>query len=290
MQGKIYKILSNFYYVKVNNEIIECKAKGKFKKDLVDLYVGDNVIIEKIDNNKGNIIEVLPRKNSLKRPSVANVDKLIILLSIKSPAPDYILLDKQIIYCLKNNIIPIICITKIDKDKNNEAEKIREIYSKIGYRVYCISSKKNIGIEELKQELHDSLCVFAGNSGVGKSTLVNTICNNNVMAEGNISKKTSRGKHTTRHVEIIQNQNYMIADTPGFSLFEINDIQKDELSIYFEEFKAYTQRCEFRDCTHIKEEKCGVKQAVNNNDISQERYNRYVTIYNEISKNNCDFK
>lgn len=282
MQGKICKILSNFYYVNVNNELIECKAKGRFKNDCIHLFVGDNVIVERTDNNKGNIIEVLPRKNKLKRPSVANVDKLIILLSIKSPSPDFLLLDKQIIYCLKNDILPVICITKIDKDKNNEREKIKELYEKIGYKVYCISCKEKIGIEDLKKELKNCLCVFAGNSGVGKSTLLNTICNKNIMEEGNVSIKTQRGKHTTRHVEITQQQDIMIADTPGFSLFEIDEIQKNELAVYFEEFKSHIPECEFRDCTHIKEQKCGIKEAVNNGEVSQERYQRYVDLYNEI--------
>ena len=153
MQGKIYKILSNFYYVKVDDRIIECKAKGVFKKRDIDLYVGDNVLVEPTYNNKGNIYEVLPRKNKLKRPSVANVDKLIILLSIKDPFPDLVLLDKQIIYCLKHNIEPVICITKIDKDTEKKSEQINEIYKKIGYKVYCISSKEKIGIETFKKEI-----------------------------------------------------------------------------------------------------------------------------------------
>lgn len=284
MQGKIYKILSNFYYVKVDDRIIECKAKGVFKKRDIDLYVGDNVLVEPTYNNKGNIYEVLPRKNKLKRPSVANVDKLIILLSIKDPFPDLVLLDKQIIYCLKHNIEPVICITKIDKDTEKKSEQIKEIYKKIGYKVYCISSKEKIGIETFKKEIKGSLCVFAGNSGVGKSTLVNTVFNDDIMKEGNISEKTLRGKHTTRHVEIIEYDDYMIADTPGFSLFELDDITKNELFLYYEEFKRYVGNCEFRDCTHIKEEKCGVKEAVKNGSVEEERYTRYVQIYNELNR------
>lgn len=282
MQGIIYKILSNFYYVKIGNEIIECKAKGKFKNEETDLIVGDNVIVEKIDNDKGNIIEVLPRKNKLKRPSVANVEKLIILMSIKSPLPDFMLLDKQLAYCVKNNIEPVICITKIDKDINNEFECIKNIYEKIGYPVYSVSAKEGIGIDSLRQELKGCLCVFAGNSGVGKSTLINAIFDKDIMLSGDVSKKTGRGKHTTRHVEIIEHDGLLITDTPGFSLFDISEIKKDELANCFEEFIPYLDKCEYRDCRHIKEENCGIKEAVLEKKISDERYKRFVEIYLEL--------
>ena len=282
MQGIIYKILSNFYYVKIGNDIIECKAKGKFKNEATDLLVGDNVIVEKIDNDKGNIIEVLPRKNKLKRPSVANVEKLIIVMSIKSPLPDFLLLDKQLAYCVKNNIEPVICITKIDKDVDNEFENIKDIYGKIGYPIYCVSAKECVGIDRLKEELRGCLCVFAGNSGVGKSTLINAIFSKNVMISGDVSKKTGRGKHTTRHVEIIEHEGLLITDTPGFSLFDISEIKKDELANCFEEFIPYVDKCEYRDCKHIKEKNCGIKEAVAEGKISQERYKRFLEIYLEL--------
>lgn len=281
INGKVVKILSNFYYVKNQDDIIECKAQKKIKGNNGDILVGDNVSFELIDNNKGNILSVCERKNELLRPRVANVDKLIIIFSMNSPSPDYILLDKQIIYCLMNEITPVICISKIDNDIAEEYKKVAEIYKKIGYSVYPISSNEMLGIDALKKELSNSVCVFAGNSGVGKSTLVNTICNKNIMEAGAISKKISRGKQTTRHVEIIECDNFMIVDTPGFSLFDVNVI-KEDLPIYFEEFKPYSLNCEYRNCLHIKEEKCGVKEAVKDGAVSFERYERYKNISNNI--------
>lgn len=282
MQGKIYKILSNFYYVSIDNEIIECKAKGKFKNTDTELLVGDDVLIEFIDNNKGNIIEVLERRNKLVRPSVANVDKLIIVLSIKQPEPDYLLLDKQIAYCVKHNIIPVICFTKIDKDTNESYKQIQKVYKDIGYNVYCVSSKENIGIDKLKKELQGCVCAFTGNSGVGKSTLINALLKKELMIEGNISVKSQRGKHTTRHVELIREGELCVVDTPGFSILEMFDIRKDELIDCFEEMKRFKYDCEFRDCTHIKETKCGVKKAIEEGIIDKGRYDRYIKIYNSI--------
>lgn len=281
MIGKIYKILSNFNYVKVDDRIVECKAQGKVKREIEKLLVGDNVQVELIDNNKGNIIGVEKRKNKLLRPNVANLDKLIITVSMKSPDPDYILLDKQIIYCLFNNIIPIICLTKIDLIDKNEYLRIKSIYEKIGYKVYCISSIENIGIDSLKNELKNCVCVFSGNSGVGKSTLINNIIGKDIMDSGVISSKNQRGKHTTRHVQIIENDEMLLVDTPGFSLFECNIPYKD-VELYYEEFNDYINNCEFKDCLHIKEEKCAVKNAVKNGFISKDRYERYITIVNSM--------
>lgn len=284
-KGKIYKILSNFYYVKIDNNMYECKAKGRFKNDGTDILVGDNVEIEIIDNDKlkGNIVKVLKRKNFTVRPSVANLDKLIIIVSLTKPAIDYMLLDKQIIYCIKNDIKPVICINKIDNSENKEYLKIKEVYEKIGYSVYPISAKLNIGINDLKKELKDSVCVFAGVSGVGKSTLTNCICDEYLNITGGMSK-ISRGKHTTRHVEIFEYDDFYIVDTPGFSVFDIEDIPKKELYMYFEEFMEYTDKCQYRDCTHIKEEKCGVKEAVENNEIDINRYERFKQLYESIKR------
>ncbi|MBE5821292.1 MAG: ribosome small subunit-dependent GTPase A [Clostridiales bacterium] len=284
MIGKIYKILANFYYVKVDNTVYECKAKGNFKNTKTDLAVGDNVEIEidKFNDEKGNIIKRLDRKNYILRPSVANIDKLIIVISIKKPLPDMVLLDKQIIYALLNNIEPVICINKIDLDLKSEYLKIKETYEKIGYKVYSISTKEKTGLTEIKKEIQNSMCVLSGNSGVGKSSFVNAIFETDIMKEGKISEKISRGKHTTRHIEIFDYENCQIVDTPGFSVFDVLDIKKEELYKYYEEFNEYIDECEYRDCGHIKENRCGIKEAVNENKIDNDRYERYKLIYQEL--------
>lgn len=284
MIGTIYKILANFYYVKSENVIYECMAKGNFKNTKTDLMVGDSVEfeIDKFNTKKGNIIKRLDRKNYIIRPSVANIDKLLIVISIKSPIPDMILLDKQIIYALINNIEPIICINKIDKDFEREYIKIQEIYEKIGYKVYPVSAKTKEGLEELKNELQGRTCVLSGNSGVGKSSLVNAIFNTEIMKEGKISEKISRGKHTTRHIEVFDYENCRIIDTPGFSVFDVLDISKEEVYKYFEEFEEFISECEYRDCMHIKENICGIKEAVEKDKINKDRYERYKIIYQEL--------
>ena len=282
-QGRIYKILSKFYYVKVEENIYECMAKGKFKNIGTNLYVGDivDIQIDKFTENKGNIINVHNRKNCIIRPNVANIDKLIITLSILDPIPNLVLLDKQIINCHINNIEPIICITKIDIDKNKEYLKIKELYEKIGYKVFAISNIVKQGIEKLEQELEGSFCVLSGNSGIGKSSLVNNILGYEVMQPGKISEKIKRGKQTTRHIEIFEKDNIMIADTPGFSVFEDVKITKKDVIENFIEFNEYIGMCQYRDCAHIKENNCAIKDAVENNEISIERYNRFIQIYNE---------
>lgn len=284
MIGKIYKILANFYYVKVNSVIYECKAKGNFKNNKTDLAVGDNVEIEidKYNDKKASIIKRLDRKNYIIRPNVSNIDKLIIVLSIKDPLPDMLLLDKQIVYALINNIKPVICITKIDKVEQNKYLELKKIYEEIGYKVYPISSKNKIGLEDIKKELKGNLCVLSGNSGVGKSSLINAIFDKEIMKEGKVSERILRGKHTTRHIEIFDYEDCKIVDTPGFSVFDVIDIKKEELYKYYEEFEKYIAMCEFRDCTHIKEQQCGIKQAIEEKKIDKGRYDRYTSIYQEL--------
>ncbi len=281
--GRIYKILSKFYYVKVENKMYECMAKGKFKNIGTNLCVGDivDVEIDEFDKNKGNIINVYDRKNCIIRPNVSNVDKLIITLSIIDPIPNLVLLDKQIINCHINNIEPIICITKIDIDKNNEYLKIKDIYENIGYKVFAISNIDKKGINDLEKEIKGKFCVLSGNSGIGKSSLVNNILGYEVMLSGNISEKIKRGKQTTRHIEIFDKESIMIADTPGFSVFEDIKITKEDVIENFVEFSEYIGMCEYRDCSHIKENSCAIKDAVENNKISKDRYERFVQIYNE---------
>ena len=281
--GRIYKILSKFYYVKVDDKIYECMAKGKFKNIGTNLCVGDIVEIEidKFNEEKGNIVKVHDRKNCIIRPNVSNIDKLIITLSILDPLPNLVLLDKQIINCHINNIEPIICITKIDIDKNKDYLKIKELYEKIGYKVFAISNIDKKGIENLEKELEDCFCVLSGNSGIGKSSLVNNILGYEVMQPGQISKKIKRGKQTTRHIEVFDKGNIMIADTPGFSVFEDVKIKKQDVINNFVEFNEYIGQCQYRDCAHIKEDNCAIKDSVENGEISIDRYERFVQIYNE---------
>ena len=285
LKGRIYKAVSKFYYVSCNGKTYECMAKGKFKNIGTTPFVGDivDIQIDELDNTKGNIIKVYERKNQIVRPSVSNIDKLLIVVATKDPMPNLILLDKQLINCQINNIEPIICITKIDIDKEN-TENIEKTYKDIGYKVYTICNNNKYGVDKLIKEIKGSFCVLSGASGVGKSSLVNNILGKDVMESGDISQKIKRGKQTTRHIEIFNFDGIMIADTPGFSAFDEINIEKGSVMEYFPEINKYVGKCQYRDCMHIKEKDCAVKEAVRNGKISQERYNRYIEIYNSCNK------
>ena len=281
IKGKIINIISNIFYVEVEDKIYECTSRGIFKLKELKPVVGDNVIIE-IENGKGNILEIVERKNYVKRPKMSNLEQLILVISSKKPSPDLLMLDKQLAFAEFLNIEPIIVINKVDLDED-EANKIYEIYSKIGYTVIKTNAKQNINIEELKEYLDKKTSSFSGNSGVGKSTLINSIFNENTTIEGEVSKKNNKGKNTTTSVKLYKiGKDSYIADTPGFSNFDIYEIPYKELYKYFKEFNQYIQDCEYMDCTHIKEGICGIKEAVENKDISESRYNNFKKIYEEL--------
>lgn len=278
MQGRIIKAISGFYYVEANNTIYECKAKGSFRKDKVTPLVGDFVEFEELKNGKGNVVAICERKNELIRPPIANIDSVVIVASVKNPDISLLFIDKQIAFLESINIDPIICINKVDIEKSG---KIKEIYQKIGYTVIDTCTKNGDGIDILKEKLNNKVSVLVGNSGVGKSSLTNKLLGSKIMEEGNLSK-IERGKQTTRHTELIKlGENTYIADSPGFSSFELNS--EIDLTSCFVEFSEYLKDCRYRGCSHVSEEECGIKYAVNDGKIEKSRYENYCIMKN--SKN-----
>ena len=280
------------YKIKTEEKEYNAYARGKFKNEEITPLVGDIVEISilsenQVSNNEKNNIKidavierVLPRKNSLKRPKVANVDQIVFILSAKHPKPDLLMLDKQLAYAEFIGIEPIIIINKMDLA---DCEEIKKLYTQVGYKTIIASAKEIIGIDEIKENLRNKTSVFSGNSGVGKSSIINAIYGFNKTEEGEISKKNKKGKNTTTDIKLYEiEENTFIADTPGFSSFEINEIESSELDKCFIEFKEKIKNCEFIGCTHIKEENCGIKEAVKNGEISEDRYERYCTIYEEL--------
>jgi len=281
IKGRIINIISNIFYVEAEEKVYECTSRGIFKTKDLKPVVGDNVVIE-LENYKGNILEIIDRKNYIKRPKMANLTQLILVVSSKNPVPDLLMLDKQLAFAEFLNVNPIIVINKMDLDEE-EANKIENIYSKIGYTVIKTNAKGNINVEELKKHLNNNISAFSGNSGVGKSTLINSIFERDKTLEGEISLKNSKGKNTTTSVKLYKvGEEAYIADTPGFSNFDIYEISYKELYKYFNEFNEYLEECEYADCTHIKERICGIKNALENNKISETRYNNYKKIYEEL--------
>ena len=277
MQGRIIKAISGFYYVECDDKIYECKAKGVFRKNGITPLVGDFVEFEELKNGKGNVLEIQDRKNALIRPPIANIDLAVIVAAVKNPDISLLFIDKQIAFLESIGVTPIICINKIDIE---ESKAIERIYINIGYEVINTCAKDGTGVEELKNKLKDNVSVFIGNSGVGKSSLTNKIIGSSIMQEGELSK-IERGKQTTRHVELIKlEENTYIADSPGFSSFEIIP---DDLEKCFVEFYDYIKDCRYRGCNHVLEEECGIKYAVADGKIDKSRYENYCILKN--SKN-----
>ncbi len=301
MQGLIIENIANLYKIEIkeNNqnkqdskkEIYEAYARGKFKKAEITPVVGDFVEFEITDeeNQKAVVTEILERKVYIKRPKMANITQLILVVSSKDPKPDLLMLDKQLVFAEFLDLRVCIVLNKIDLDSEKEFKNIKEIYSKIGYEVIeTQANKKDIeenSIEKLIKTLKGNINVLAGNSGVGKSTLINAIFKKELTQEGEISNRNKRGKNTTTSTKLYEiEENTYIADTPGFSTFSIEEIPSNRLAEYFKEFRKEIQNCEFASCTHIKEENCGIKQAVKDGRISQDRYNRFCRIYKELKQ------
>lgn len=281
IKGRIINIVSNIFYVEVEDKIYECTSRGIFKTKEEKPVVGDNVLIE-VESEKGNVIEIVDRKKYIKRPKMANLTQLILVVSAKNPVPDLLMLDKQLAFAEFLDVNPIIVINKIDLD-DKEAKNIEKIYSDIGYTVIKTNAKGNINIEELKKYLEGNISGFSGNSGVGKSTLINSIFEKEKTLEGEISKKNRKGKNTTTSVKLYKiGEDSYIADTPGFSNFDVYEIPYKEVYKYFVEFNEYVQDCEYQDCRHIKENECGIKKALIERRISESRYNNFIKIYEEL--------
>lgn len=278
MKGIIIKGIGGFYYVKdADSTVYECKARGIFRKNNIKPTVGDYVEFE-----KGSINEIYPRKSHLIRPSVANIDNLIIVIAAANPSPDYFLTDKLIVAALASGITPIVCINKTDLAEDTD---IVNIYSKAGFEVISICAEKKLGIESVERIINGKVSAFAGLSGVGKSSILNLL--SDAAAQTGEISRINRGKHTTRHVELFDiGNNSFILDTPGFSslaITEICDVKAEELEQYYPEFHTIEDDfCRFKGCSHINEPDCAVKRLVQSGSISIERYNNYTELYNQL--------
>ncbi len=280
IQGTIIKGIGGFYYIKTANGIIECRARGIFRKENITPLVGDSVKIKLSSEDKGVIEEILPRKNSLIRPPVANVSQAAVVFATENPKPNLLVIDKFISVCEFCGLEILICINKTDL---NSGEDYERIYKNAGFDVLCLSAAKNINIDVLKERLKDKITVFAGNSGVGKSSLLNAVLNEEIFETGEVSEKVERGRHTTRHSELLPlSDGGYIIDTPGFSSFDISQIPYGELHLYFREFEEINKPCKFLDCSHTVEKGCAVLEAVNCGKIDKIRHENYVTLYNEL--------
>ena len=288
MQGKIIKGIAGFYYIYAeNDEVYECKAKGIFRKDNRKPLVGDNVEIEVLDEQEkeGSVTAILPRKNSLIRPAVANVDQAFVIFAMENPKPNFMLLDRFLIMMEKENVPAVICFNKKDLATEEELEFLYETYKSCGYQVILSSTFNGEGLEEIREILKGKTTVVAGPSGVGKSSITNALQENVQMETGKISKKLKRGKHTTRHSQVIPvGKDTYLMDTPGFSSLYLTDIEEQELKDYFPEFREYEDQCRFQGCRHIHEPGCAVKEALNNHKISSLRYEDYLGLHEEIKE------
>ncbi len=285
MRGKIIKGIAGFYYVYSQSRIYECKAKGIFRKDNRKPLVGDDVEMDVLDEEKllGNIRELLPRQSELIRPAVANVDQTLIIFSIVKPKPNFNLLDRFLIMMGQQELPCIICFNKQDIDEAGEGTEYERIYTSCGYRTLSVSAKTGEGIAELKELLAGKTTTVAGPSGVGKSSIVNSLQTGIVMETGKISEKIERGKHTTRHSELIAvGEETYILDTPGFSSLELFNLEKEQLAQYYPEFEPEEKYCRFAGCSHVTEPVCGVKDAVKAGRISKMRYENYCLLYEEL--------
>lgn len=288
IRGRIVKSLGGFYYVadSENKEnIIECRARGVFRQQNIKPCVGDWAEVELTPQGKGYVVELEPRKNSLVRPPLANLDQLVLVVSIADPAPNAFVLDKLIAIAEYQKIEPVIVITKCDLA---DPQVFANIYRKAGFQVYLTKSLEHQGLEAVMEMLQGKTSAFCGNSGAGKSTLLNAIDPRLSLDTGDISQKLGRGRHTTRHVELFELQNGgFVADTPGFSAVDLEKFQtilKDELADCFREMRPYEGKCRFTGCSHTKEAGCAVLQAVKDGEISESRHQSYLNLY-ELAKN-----
>jgi ribosome biogenesis GTPase len=285
MEGFIIKGIAGRYLVGVNGDAYDCAARGILKKKNIRLLVGDKVIItlDDYDKSKGIIEDVLARSNALVRPPVANVSQVVVVFAIKQPDPNMNLLDKLLAICAFHQLNVVLCFNKVDLDDHHKIDEIKEIYINVGYNLIPTSAKEHIEIDALKEALKDEISVFAGPSGVGKSSLLNEIEEDINLEVGGLSKKISRGKHTTRHCELMMlPEGGMVADTPGFTAMDVTEIDLEVLDTCFLEFVPFIEKCKFNNCMHIKEPGCAVKEAVKNKKIHENRYESYMYFVKEI--------
>ena len=288
MQGKIIKGIAGFYYVHaVGSGVYECKAKGIFRKDGVKPLVGDDVQMEVTHEKdmEGNIMRILPRKNELVRPAVANIDQALVVFAVTKPKPHFNLLDRFLVMMETKEIPAILCFNKADIAGDAEIAGLKAVYENCGYPLIFTSAKKEENIDRLKELLQGKTTAIAGPSGVGKSSLINLLQSGVKMATGSISRKIERGKHTTRHSELIMlGEGSYIMDTPGFSSLYVGDMEKEDLKYCFPEFAPFEGKCRFNGCGHVHEPGCAVKRAVEDGKIHRIRYEDYVMMYRELQE------
>lgn len=288
MKGKIIRGISGFYYVHTGEGgIYTCKAKGIFRKLQIKPLVGDDVELSVLDEEtkEGNIDRILPRRNTLIRPAVANIDQALVIFAAQRPEPNFNLLDRFLVMMEQQRLPAIICFNKMDIVSAQEEQEIRQIYEPGGYRVIFTSAVNGSGIDALKEQLRGRTTTVAGPSGVGKSSLVNLLQPKIQMETGEISVKIARGKHTTRHSELIRvEEDTYIMDTPGFSSLGLFALEKEELRHYYPEFDSYEGTCRFQGCVHVHEPDCAVKAALEEGKISRIRYENYCLLYEELKE------
>lgn len=283
MRGVITKGISGFYYVRTEDALIECKARGVFRSMGLTPLAGDRVEISLGDDGKGVIEELLPRLNSFERPPVANVETVVLVTSAKKPLPSFLTIDKFTVAVEKSGAELIMCLNKTDLAPEGFTEEFSEIYAKVA-PVYPVCAKTGMGVDELKAALTGKQAALAGPSGVGKSTLTNLLAGENSSQTGEISRKSLRGKNTTRHTELFEGDGFFLFDTPGFTSFDVLNVESTELSGLFTEFNDYVNQCRFDDCAHLGEPDCGIKKAVEEGFISRSRYESYAAIYKELKE------
>lgn len=287
MKGLIIKGIGGFYYVMTQEgEVVGAKGRGIFKKDKITLLVGDEVEIQMTDRDgaKGVINSIFPRKNQFARPPISNVDMFIVVFAAKNPRPNYSVIDKFLINSQLNGIEPVICINKKDLVSERDIDEIRDIYGKI-YRTVAVSARTGEGTDDLRAMIKGRRAALAGPSGAGKSSIINLLHPKADMETGEVSRKTMRGRHTTRHVEIFSLAGGgMLFDTPGFTSFDLPDIDEDQLKYYYPEFAEFNDLCRYDDCRHLKEPDCAVLAAVAGGRINNRRYEAYVSNYEELKR------
>jgi len=295
-EGTIIKGYSGFYYVAYDGELYECSLRGKNRQKKVKFLPGDKVLFrigEGVDDDTrgGAIEELLPRKNELVRPPVANLDQLVILSAMADPVPDLRLIDRLTVFAQWNEVTPVLCFNKADLVSKEEQQNLADIYASTGFPVVFCSTVTGEGIDEVKALLSGKFSVLAGNSGVGKSSMMNAISDRWQLATGNVSEKLGRGRHTTRHVELFQlDDNTLIADTPGFSTLTLpEDIKREELSRLFPEFLERLSDCRFATCMHKNEPDCAIKAALAEGDVAQSRYDNYLAFLEEVIQQERSF-
>lgn len=286
-EGRIIKALSGFYYVESEGSVYQCRGRGLFRKNKITPLVGDHVRFEESNPGEGSVVDVLDRKNELQRPPISNIDQAVIVVSASEPEFSTLLLDRFLVLIESKKIEPVIFITKMDMPAPEKKEKINHyanIYREIGYPVELLSTKKINEMDKALVHLEGKVSVIAGQSGVGKSSILNAVNPQLNLETNEISDSLGRGKHTTRHVELLQVNSGLVADTPGFSSLEFNELELEALQECFPEIRERSGECKFRGCMHNKEPKCAVKQAVETKEIARFRYEHYLQFFEEIQQ------